>query len=697
MNYQLLLITDDDTAAAELKAALEKEQKFLIEHVRVNTLADGLKRLYANSVHLVLVDAFLPDSKGVASLDRLLLAAPDVPVLVLYPSDQDELAVRAIEHGAQACLPRDQCSNALMPQSLRNAILRKSLYGVSFVENRRAELTLASIADCVACTDTWGNVNYMNAAAEQMTGWKKQEALGRPFSEVFQIIAPKTSGSPYTALTMAIKQNVASKLRTEMVLIRRDGYETPVEDSVSPLQNQLGQVIGAVVVFHDVGVARDIAKKMAHQAYHDALTDLPNRVLLHDRITQAIEGAKRSGTHIALLFVDMDNFKIINDTLGHVYGDRLLRSVACRLIHCVRSSDTVSRQGGDEFVILLAEDKVAEDAAITAEKILACLEEPHHCGGHMLNIAASIGISVYPADGTTPEVLIQSADTAMYLAKKLGGNNYQFFAPEMNARALERQLIESNLRNALRSQEFVLYYQAKVNLKSGLITGAEALLRWRHPERGLLLPGQFVTIAEECGLMVPIGLWVLREACRQAKDWSRGPARVPISINISGPEFRSADFLDNLRATLNEFELEPDLLELELTETALLRDTDASTCLLAELKEIGVGLAVDDFGTGYSSLSYLRQFPIDTLKIDRSFVREAGTSKEDGIILNAVIGMGRSLHQRVVAEGIELEDQVDFLNDHDCEEGQGHYFSKPLLADQFSVLLTTGIDTARVH
>ncbi len=432
-------------------------------------------------------------------------------------------------------------------------------------------------------------------------------------------------------------------------------------------------------------------ERMAHLAHHDFLTGLPNRVLLGDRIAQAILLAQRRGTRLAVLFLDLDNFKHINDSLGHSIGDTLLQSVAGRLRACVRHSDTVSRQGGDEFVILMQEDKYEEDAGMPAQEILAAMALPHTIAGHELHVTTSIGISVYPADAKDAEALIKNADTAMYHAKERGRNTYQFFTGDMNVRAVERQVIESNLRYALARQQFSLHYQPKVNLDTGLITGSEALLRWMHPQWGMVLPDRFVRIAEDCGLIVAIGRWVLREACAQAKCWAdAGLNPGSVAVNVSASEFRSGDFVDGVRTILEDTGLAPSSLQLEITESVLMHEAESSTCILRQLKDLGVQLAVDDFGTGYSSLSYLSRFPIDVLKIDQSFVHDIGSPSGNGIIVSAVIAMGNSLKQQVVAEGIEQRDQLAFLKQQHCEEGQGYFFSRPVLAEQFSRLLTAG-------
>ena len=438
--------------------------------------------------------------------------------------------------------------------------------------------------------------------------------------------------------------------------------------------------------------------QLDHLAHHDVLTDLPNRTLLQDRLSQAIEFARRQGRQLAVMFMDLDRFKHINDSLGHAVGDQLLQSVAQRLVGCVRHSDTISRQGGDEFVLLLPFIEHAEDSALSAQKMLAALALPHRIDRHDLQISVSIGISIYPDDGQDVETLIKSADTAMYYAKENGRNNYKFFEPDMNARAVHRQSIEVSLRRALERQEFVLYYQPKINLHSGTIVGVEALIRWQHPERGLLPPSQFVPIAEDCGLILPIGRWVLREACLQVRAWLQaGLPPITVAVNTSALEFRAKDFLENIRATLEDTRSEPRYLELELTESILMRDAKSTDSMLHVLADLGVKLAVDDFGTGYSSLSYLRQFPIDTLKIDQSFVNRMTSSPDDATIVSAVISMGKSLKQRVIAEGVETPEQYAFLLAQHCDEGQGYYFYRPVVAEALATLLQTGVSPTLPH
>ena len=688
----ILLIDDDPCHAEAFKKALTVTSDGPLGFEWARTLSSGLERLAHKGVWAIFLNLFLPDSRGVDTLDRLLSVTPTTPVVVLAGVDDEGICKTAMLHGARDYLLEGHLDSYAFARAIRNVIEREIARQELFIEKERAQVTLNSIGDAVLSIDISGSVTYLNVVAEHMTGWSKKDAVGHPLTEVFQIIDGVTHKRLPNPIELAIQQNRAVRLIANCILVRRDGYECVIEESAAPIYDQDGQVTGAVTVFHDVGIARAIVLEMSHLAQHDVLTDLPNRLLLSDRLTQAILLAHRNHNQLALLFLDLDGFKHINDSLGHAIGDKLLQSVAARLSGCVRKSDTVSRQGGDEFVILLPTVTHAADAAVSAAKIIADLKKEHTIGEHRLRITASIGLSNYPDDGEDAETLIKNADTAMHHAKQNGRDNYQFFRPDMTLQAVERQSLEGELRYALEREELLLHYQPKVNLKTGAITSVEALIRWQHPERGLLLPGQFLTIAEDTGMIVGIGQWVLSEACRQTREWlDAGLPAVPVAVNISSLEFRSEHFVEGVRVALKNTRLDPKYLELELTETVLMRHSESTTSALEQLKAIGVRLAVDDFGTGYSSLSYLTRFPIDTLKLDRSFVHDILASSDDAIVVSAIISMGKSLKHRVIAEGVETPEQLAFLQAHGCDEGQGYYFSRPLVAQQFAKLLETGI------
>jgi diguanylate cyclase (GGDEF)-like protein/PAS domain S-box-containing protein len=697
----VLLVEDNPGDARLLREIFNEPTSPASTLIHVESMSEAEKHLAEHEVDVVLLDLALPDAQGLGALRRARTAAPRVPVVVLTGMDDEALAAQALQEGAQDYLVKgrivggSEVETRGLFRALRYAVERHVMEEALFEAKERAEVTLNCIGDGVACTDLAGNITFLNLVAETMTGWPLREAAGRPMAEVLQIL-DATSGEPIpNPMDMAIRQDQPIHLPSNCILVRRDGFETPVEDTVAPIHNREGQVTGAVIVFRDVREARALALQVTHTAEHDFLTGLPNRMLLNDRVGQAIVMALRHTKKVVVLFLDLDGFKHINDSLGHPVGDKLLQSVANRLVKCVSLTDTVSRQGGDEFVVLLSEVDRAEDAAIAARRMLQAVAGAYSIGQHDLHITTSIGVSVYPDDGLDAETLIKNADTAMYQAKENGRQSYKFFKPAMNVRAVERQAIEENLRRALGRNEFALHYQPKIDLKSGKITGAEALIRWVHPTRGLIAPQHFIPVAEECGLILPIGKWVIREACQQAQAWlSAGLALGTMAVNISALQFRGEGFLEGVFSVLEETGLDPKHLEVELTESVLMKHAESAEAILKALRARGVQVSVDDFGTGYSSLSYLRKFPIDTLKIDQSFIHQISATSEETTLLTAVIRMGRSLSLRVVAEGVETEEELKFLQAQRCDEAQGYYFSRPVPPRQFAMLLESGLPKA---
>jgi diguanylate cyclase (GGDEF)-like protein/PAS domain S-box-containing protein len=691
MPATILLLQDNASKAATVQEMLAQSSDgpCVVEWIR--SCAAGLERLQDDTkdgIAAVLIDLLLSDGQALETFDQIYQAAPHVPILVLSNPEHEDVAKQAVQRGAQDYILDNRLDSYSLSKALHNMLERTANAEALFIEKERAQVTLNSIGDGVISIDVAGNVSYLNQVAEAMTGWASAEALGRSFGEVFRIIDSTNPEHTVNPMAIAMEQNRTVGLNGSCVLIRRDGIEAAIEDSAAPIHDRRGQVTGAVMVFHDVTQVRAMLQQMSYLANHDYLTNLPNRLLLNDRLAQAMAAARRQQQQLAVLFVDVDRFKHINDSLGHAIGDQLLLSVAGRLVASVRGSDTVSRQGGDEFVILLSSIAHAEDAALSANKILTALGMPHHVGDHDLQITISMGIGVYPDDGTDAETLVKNADIAMLSAKDNGRNNYQFFKPDMNEHALERQSLESGLRHALDRREFELYFQPKMDFETEAITGAEALIRWRQPGQGIVLPERFIPIAEQCGYIVPIGRWVLREACRQTQSWLDADL-VPksVAINISAVELRSKGFVEGVRDVLHETGLDARYLEFELTETALMQDPASTIAVLCALKDMGVRLTLDDFGTGYSSLSYLKRFPIDALKIDKSFVRGLCTNAGDANIVSAVINMGKSFGLRVIAEGVETREQFMRLQAQQCAEGQGHYFHAPVAAHEYAKLL----------
>jgi diguanylate cyclase (GGDEF)-like protein/PAS domain S-box-containing protein len=687
LTSRVLLIQDDLADAATIRDMLANSRESMFQINWVHTCAKGVARLVEYADHLragtrdldaVILDLDLPDSHGIDSFDQLFALAPNIPILVLVGPKDEAIGKSAVRRGAQDYLLKDRLDDYLLPKIIYSMIERASNTEALFEAKELAQVTLNSIGDGVMSTDFSGRVTFLNTVAERLTGWSREDAAGRPLEEVFRLIDGLSREHVKNPMWRAITDNKTVGLTPNCILVRRDGVEAAIEDSAAPIHDRHGLVTGAVIVFHDVSHARAASLKMSYLAQHDSLTDLPNRLLLNDRLRQAMAIAQRSNTVLGILYLDIDRFKTINDSLGHAIGDRLLQSVAWRLAECVRHSDTVSRQGGDEFVILLSQLTHAQDAAIGAEKILAALSDSHRIDGHTLYATVSIGVVTFPDDGLEAEVLLKNADFAMYQAKESGRNCYQFFKPEMNAKATLRQSVESGLRLALERGEFVLHYQPKFDLLTGAITAVEALVRWRHPLRGVLSPSEFIGTAEDSGLIVPIGKWVLRQACQQAKLWQdAGLKGIRMAVNISAVELRSKGFVESVHAVLQETGCDPACLELELTETFLLQDPKSTAAALKTVKGFGVRLALDDFGTGYSSLSYMQRFPIDTLKIDQSFMYEVDSNYGNASIVQAVISLGKSLHMMVVAEGVETGGQLHFLQEHGCPEGQGYFLARP--------------------
>jgi diguanylate cyclase (GGDEF)-like protein/PAS domain S-box-containing protein len=694
MAVHVLLIQADVRGAGLVRDALSRHTRYEIEWVQ--TCALGLERLRSgrqsspasDGIAVILVDLCMPDGTGMEIVDRLYLASPVIPIVILSAACDQAVAKAALLKGAQDFILKERVDDYVLPKTLAAVLDRANVADALFNERERAQITLNSIGDAVVCTDFAGNVSYLNIVAERLTGWTRAEALGQPFEIVLRIIDSATGARIVNPMKAAALHDTTVVLPSSCILVRRDGAELPIEDSSAPIHDRGGAIVGAVMVFHDVSTTRALTHRLAFFAQHDSLTNLPNRLLLNDLFTQALLAAKRHSTVLAVLYLDLDRFKHINDSLGHTMGDRLLQLVAKRLIECVRASDTVCRLGGDEFVIVLSEVKHAEDAAICADKILNSLRVPSVIDGQEIHISSSIGIAIFPCDGAEVEVLLKNADSAMYEAKGLGRDNFQFYRQELNSGANERQLLETGLRHAVARRELELHYQPIMNLATGVYSGVEALLRWHHTTRGLLLPSEFMGIAEESRLIVPIGRWVLREACRQAGSWQRpGEMALRLCVNVSAVELRSKEFVAGVAEILADTGFDPRFLELELTETFLMQESRTTDVVLRSLKQLGVKIALDDFGTGYSSLSYMRRFPVDTLKVDKSFVRDLITDAADAGVVSAVIQMGRSLKMRVVAEGVESKDQVSVLRQMACSEAQGYYFGRPMNPADFTDLM----------
>jgi len=560
---------------------------------------------------------------------------------------------------------------------------RKAYEEALFRERELAEVTLRSIGDAVITTDLEHRITSLNPIAEAMTGWSHTEAVGRPMSEVFRLIDSRTREPLHNPLLDAIARDAIVELKGNAVLLHRNGFETPIEDSAASIHDHAGSVIGGVLVFHDVSETRALALKMAHLAQHDTLTGLPNRSLLQSRLEQVLAATVRRHDQAALLHIDLDHFKQINDTMGHAAGDELLRAFATHLREHLRNEDTVSRVGGDEFVVLLSHVDGRSGASQLCEKLMRTWQASPASRMGEFTIGFSVGISVYPDDASDAETMLRNADIAAYEVKVHGRNGYRFFMASMSERPAARLRIEQELRKALRRGDLKLHYQPKVDARTGAIVGAEALLRWLVEGCEIYIPDEFIPVAEESGLIVPIGEWVLREACRQTGEWYRAGRSIVVAVNVSAPQFQHPGFHAALQTALAEAELPPSLIELELTERMVMSAGDQSRALMQRIKDLGVSLALDDFGTGYCSLSYLKYFPIDALKIDRTFVRDIASDADNAAITDAIITMAHGLDMVVVAEGVETPAQAEHLRQAGCSLLQGFLFGPAMPPEEF--------------
>jgi diguanylate cyclase (GGDEF)-like protein/PAS domain S-box-containing protein len=551
---------------------------------------------------------------------------------------------------------------------------------------RLRQRVIESSSNGIMITDTSGPDNpiiYVNPAFGRITGYDAEDTLGR---SMHFLLGEDREQVEFIEIHAALHEHRegTAVLRN----YRKDGSLFWNDLSVSPVLDEAGRVAHFVWVINDVTEREQHEELLEYQANHDALTGLPNRNLLADRITQSLANAHRYDMPVAVLFIDLDNFKFVNDSLGHALGDRMLIIQADRLHKSIRSGDTVARYGGDEFVVVVSNLEKSEDAALVAQHIQELVSRPFTIDGHEFGITCSIGISLYPKDGHDVDSLLKNADAAMYRAKEQSRNSFQFYTSEMNDRVVERMVIERHLRHALELGQLEMHYQPQVELTNGRIIGVEALLRWHSPNLGTVSPSRFIPLAEETGLIVPIGEWVLKTCCEQNKAWQdAGLTPLTISVNISARQLQKKDLAGDIASILRESGLKPRFLELEIVESMVMKDVESAMVIMTELKSLGIQLAMDDFGTGYSSLSYLKRFPFDRLKIDLSFVRDILSDPESASIARTIIAMAHNLNLRAIAEGVETKEQLEYLRLHGCDEIQGYYVSRPVNAQEFEALL----------
>ncbi|MDB5800708.1 MAG: diguanylate cyclase [Rhodocyclales bacterium] len=680
-----ILIVDDEIHNRKLLETLLRPEGYVTRSAA--TGEDALSSIEQRAPDLILLDIMMPGIDGyqVASMLKANPATANIPIIMVTALVDRSARLAGLDAGAEEFLTKP-VDRAELWLRVRNLLRLKAIADLQSANSNLEEQVQARTADLQrfrTAMDVTANAIFLTDRSSMRFVEVNTTAcnmLGYTRDELFEVGPEQVSVSTREQLESLYDDIIGGRGAdelTETQLLCKDGSQIDVE------VNRHAQRSGADWLI--VGVLRDItgrkeAEKRLHQlAHYDTLTGLPNRMLFHESLKKTLVQAADSGWLVAVLFIDLDHFKNVNDTLGHAIGDELLSQCSDRLVQCVRVRDTVGRLGGDEFALILVMQDDQQGAWLVAKKVRDVLRAPFHLQGHEARVTASIGITIYPDDAADADTLLKYADTAMYQAKHAGRDTFRFFTAQMNAAVLARLDLETALRNAVDNQEFVLYYQPKVQLSTGRIAGLEALLRWQRPGHGLVSPQDFIPLLEETGLIVRVGTWVIAEACRQIGVWLRssiGP--VQVAVNISGRQFMEGDLDGDVIKALADNDVPADLLELELTESSLMANTERTIAILQTLKQQGVQISIDDFGTGYSSLAYLRRFPIDKLKIDIAFIREVTNNPDDAVIALAIIRMAHSLRLDVIAEGVETAAQLAYLRRHRCDQIQGYYFSRPL-------------------
>ncbi|HHJ35548.1 MAG TPA: EAL domain-containing protein [Gammaproteobacteria bacterium] len=701
INEQKILVVDDDPVVLKsLKDLLS------IRGFNPNTAIGGQEaicQLDQNNYDLVLLDLHMPYVSGHEVMAHINEKNIETSVIIVSGETSFEAAKDACTQGAYDFLRKPYATDELII-TINNALKEKRLEKQNiFMQQQLSEserlhrYIVNTSPDIIYILNDEGYFTFINERIESLLGYSKEEIVGKHYS--FLVHHDDIEQAKYVFNERRIGTRAAKNIELRLKC-KNDGSSRhfanrtlPIELSAMGMYSGKGQKSSNYTGTY--GVARDVTeRKIAEetinfQAYHDLLTRLPNRALLRDRLSLAISQAKRDDEHLAVMFLDLDRFKNINDSLGHMIGDELLQQVSIRLKDCIREGDTLARFGGDEFTLMLPKlHNEREDASKLAEKITSTLKKPFNVDGHELYVSASIGIALYPQDGNNIDSLIKHADVAMYHVKGQGKNGYQFYSNEMNVPYIEKLSLDTGIHKALDNDEFNLVYQPQINLRTGEIVGVEALLRWDHPEHGSVSPAEFIPFAEESGMIIDIGMWVLKSACAELKQWrTAGLPEIRMSINISARQLMEEYIVSDVLNVLKDYDLPGSCLELEITENAIMDDMDSVIRKLKELSHEGITIAIDDFGTGYSSLSYLHKLPIQTLKIDRTFLKESRINKGDNTIINTIVAMAKGLDLNVIAEGVETQVQLDYLREIDCSEAQGFLFGKPLPPDVISQLL----------
>lgn len=700
---RILIVDDEPRMRSSLRQLLNGEGRDIVE---CGTGEDAITVLKGQDIALVLLDIHLPGISGLDVMEWITEFNTSTRVIMVSADANIDSAIRALRGGAVEFIRKPYDAEDIL-HKVDNALQRSYLERCNALMTTRLELSermhrflVDNSPDLIYTLDTNGRFMFVNGRAESLLGYSRDELIG---CEYTSIVCEEDIEIARRAFTERRRDNRAAT-NVEVRLKCKDSHQEPrqivavvsamgiYEENGDGEDSQPRRFIGTYGVARDISERKKAEETISFQAMHDHLTHLPNRRLFKDRLELSISQAKRNGRLVGIMFIDLDRFKLVNDTHGHAEGDELLKNVAHRLRTCVRAGDTLARQGGDEFTVLLPDLHCPEDASIIAEKVLDTLKAPFLVRGQEFRATASIGIAVYPNDGDNADILLKNADIAMYKVKATGKNSYLFFTAEMNACYHERISLENELRQAINNSEFELYYQPQISIRGGRIVGLEALIRWRHPIHGLLSPTSFIDLAEESGLICDITDWVLAEACGQMARWREmGLNNLRVAVNVSPLEFSHNDFLERIVCNIAKYRLPADVLEIEITENLLLHDVMGVIDKMRHLRNYGVRISIDDFGTRYSSLNYLRKFPINTIKIDQSFVRDLTEGTSVSPILHAIIGMARGFGLHLVAEGVETMFQMKTLNELGCDEMQGYLFSKPIPVAEANLVLMNSL------
>lgn len=687
-----ILIVDDEKLHQHSLMELMTQQDYYVDSV--SSGEEAIERLDRDRIGIILLDLNMEGKNGDDVMDHITKNNLDTTVIVVSGETSFEAAENALKHGAYDYIRKPYSIENLL-NSVNNALKKRQLE----TDNRKMQIQLRESEklhryivnkspDIVYILDSNGHFTFINKRVESLLGYKTKEVIGKHYTEIVHEDDLEKARYRFNERRTGKRASINVELKLKC---KNSEFARNFDNRILPIEINSVGVYSTANNEHSkkfigtYGIARDITDRIEaeeiirFQAYHDMLTRLPNRTLLKDRLNQALTHAKRNGSNLSVMFLDLDRFKVINDTLGHLVGDQLLQAVAMRLRHCLREGDTLARIGGDEFTLLLPEVESREDAEAIAVKIIKSLKEPFRVDSHELFISTSIGISHYPEDGDTIESLIKHADIAMYSVKGRGKNGFEFFNDNMIDAYSRHLSLENDLRRALDDNQFEIYYQPQINTENNTIFAMEALIRWNHPERGIISPNEFIELAEETRLIKQIGNWMLLHACADLKRWrDMGITNVRVAVNVSAIQLEQHNFVDIILNTLHSYRIPGDMLEIEITENTLMHDTDDGILKLRELSNHGIKVAIDDFGTGYSSLNYLKRLPIDTLKIDQSFVHDMSKSEEDASIIKAIIAMARGLNLNIISEGVETEKQMTQLKQWDCKNMQGFLFGRPM-------------------